>query len=198
MNQSPDYQEAKLIQELKAGSNEAFDQIYKLYSRRLYGFCLRFTKSSTAAQDIVQDVFMRLWIHRAKVINQESLAPLLFTIARNRMIKEYKAVLYAPSYEYYVHYCDKLSFSERTTDQVVEYEDFSKLILQAIGKLTPAQQKVVHYSKYKHLSNRQVAELLGVSEQTVKNHLYVALKFLRKELASVLFSIFLLGLIVLF
>ena len=183
--------EQELIRKLKDGSSKAFEEVYQLYSKRLYGFCLRFTKSSDVSQDLVQEVFVRLWVHRARITHTDSLAPLLFTIARNQLIKNYNKVVRSPVYEQYVAYCNRLQDAGSDTQQRVEYEDFYALVRQAVAKLSPAQRQIVEYSKFNGMSNGQVAEVLGLSEQTVKNQLCSALKTLRKELSPLLIPLYL-------
>ena len=72
--------EVILIAELKRGSKEAFDRIYRLYAGRLLGYCLQYAKCREDAEEMVQDVFVSLWKHRESIRQEETLRSLLFTM----------------------------------------------------------------------------------------------------------------------
>lgn len=78
MNSTLHQSEPELIRELKKGSMRAFDAIYSMYFKRLYAYCFQFTKSGEDAEEIVQDVFLRLWNVRESIRQEETLRSLLF------------------------------------------------------------------------------------------------------------------------
>ncbi len=71
---------------MRRGSTHAFDELYRMYVRRLLGFCLQVSKSREHAEEIVQDTFVQLWRHREQIRQAESLKSFLFTTARNRIV----------------------------------------------------------------------------------------------------------------
>src|SRR5574344_1072129 len=79
--------EAELISELKLGSKDAFNKIYALYSKRLYGYCLKISKNREDAEEIVQDVFLRLWNMKEDIRQEETVGSLLFIISKNYLLK---------------------------------------------------------------------------------------------------------------
>lgn len=173
-----------LIAELKRGSKEAFDRIYKLYAGRLLAYCVHYTKSREDAEEIVQDVFVALWNSRETIRQEDTLHSLLFTISKHRVINVYRSTLNSPVYEDYVDYQNELSAGE-DCDRV-EYEQYVKIVKDAIRRLPSTQQRVITLSRFSQLSNKEIAERLSLSEQTVKNQLSVGLKTLRELLAKVL------------
>lgn len=173
-----------LIAELKRGSKEAFDRIYKLYAGRLLVYCMRYTKSREDAEEIVQDVFVALWNSRENIRQEETLHSLLFTISKHRVINAYRSTLNSPVYEDYVDYQNELSADENCNR--VEYEQYVKIVKEAIRRLPSTQQRVITLSRFSQLSNKEIAERLSLSEQTVKNQLSVGLKTLRELLSKVL------------
>lgn len=70
--------ETELILQLRKGSMKAFDEIYELYARRLFAFCLKYTKSKENAEEIMEDTFVWLWNNRSTLEEAESVKPLLF------------------------------------------------------------------------------------------------------------------------
>jgi RNA polymerase sigma-70 factor (ECF subfamily) len=170
--------EIRLIQALKAGSHKAFDGIYEMYAKRLYAYSLQFTKSSEDAEEIVQDVFVKLWTNREKIKQEDTLRSLLFIMTKRHLINAFHSKINEPVYEDFVDYKNELSVSD--TGQHLEYEEFVQKLEKAIKQLPSTQQKVVNLSKIDQLSNKEIAEKLSLSEQTVKNQLSIALKELRK------------------
>lgn len=175
-----------LIAELKRGSKEAFDRIYKLYAGRLLSYCVQYTKCREDAEEIVQDVFVALWKGRETIRQEESLCSLLFIMSKHRVINAYRATLNSPVYEDYVDYQNELSAGEDC--HRMEYEQYVRIVKSAIRQLPPTQQRVITLSRFSQLSNKEIAERLSLSEQTVKNQLSVGLKTLRTLLAKTLLT----------
>lgn len=180
-----DDNEAILIQSLKKGSTKAFDRIYKIYSKRLYLYSLQFTKSQEESEEIVHDVFVRLWTNREKIRQEETLRSLLFIMTKNYLINAFRSKVNQPVYEEYINYKDKLAVND--TEDNLLYEEFHKKFVEALKSLPLTQQKVITLSKIKQLSNKEIAQQLSLSEQTVKNQLSVGLKALKQKLGIVYF-----------
>lgn len=181
-----------LIADLKKGSKEAFDEIYRLYAGRLMAYCTQYTKCREDAEEIVQDVFVALWNSRQTIRQEETLRSLLFTISKHRVINAYRSTLNSPVYEDYVDYQNELPAGEDY--HRLEYEQYVRIVKDAIRRLPSTQQRVITLSRFSQLSNKEIAEHLSLSEQTVKNQLSIGLKTLRELLAKVL-VLFVAGLI---
>ncbi len=185
--------EQTLIHEMMNGSQKAFDSIYKMYAKRLYAFCLQYTKIPEDAEEIVEDVFVKLWTNKDTIRQEETLRSLLFTMAKNKLINAYRSRLNSPSYENYVAYSSEMS--EDSASDHLEYEEFLQQLNNALKKLPKTQQNVIKLSKFQQLSNKEIAERLSLSEQTVKNQMSLGLKLLREELKNASIAIYLLFLI---
>lgn len=172
------------IKALKGGSYDAFNALYDMHSIRLYGYCFRYTKSHEDTQDLVQDVFMKLWTYRDTIRDEDTILRFLFRIAKNQLLNQFRSQVSSPVFEEYIAYCNTLSLSESSTTEVVEFDDFRRLVAQIKSTLPDTQQKVYTYSKEEGLSNKEIAEKLGLSEQTVKNQLSLALKVFREKLRA--------------
>ena len=90
--------EAHLLIRLKQDSQEAFREIYDLYHRRLYAFCLQYCKCTEDAEEIVEDVFVRLWLARHDIREERSPRSLLFVIARRQIITAFRKRAKSPEY----------------------------------------------------------------------------------------------------
>ena len=179
--------EQNLIYLLKGGSIDAFDKIYQMYSKRLYSYSIQYTKSSEDAEEIVQDVFVQLWQNREKIRQSDTLQALLFIIAKHHLINAYRSKVNHPVYEEYIYHLDKLSVNDTSSD--IEYDEFVKELQIEIDKLPSTQQNVIRLSRLQELSNKEIAEKLSLSEQTVKNQLSIGLKALRSGLDKILLII---------
>jgi RNA polymerase sigma-70 factor (ECF subfamily) len=174
--------EALLIQSLKAGSYKAFDRIYRMYAKRLYAYSLRFTKSPEDAEEIVQDVFVRLWTDREKIRQEDTLRSLLFIMTRHHVINAFRSRINQPVYEDYVDYINDISVND--THHHIEYQEFVMKLKKALKTLSATQQKVITLSRMQQLSNMEIAEKLSLSVQTVKNQLSTGLKLLKEKLSA--------------
>jgi RNA polymerase sigma-70 factor (ECF subfamily) len=146
---------------------------------------LQFTKSQEDSEEIVQDVFVNLWTNREKIKQENTLCSLLFIMTKHHVINAFRAKINQPIYEIYVEHNNKMSVNE--THQYLEYQEFVMNLKKAIGALPITQQKVITLSKMQQLSNREIAEKLSLSEQTIKNQLSLGLKMLRQELGKLYF-----------
>lgn len=179
-----------LIQDLKRGSHKAFDQIYQMYSKRLYAYSLQFTKSPEESEEIVQEVFVKLWSNRLKIKQDETLRSLLFIMAKHHLINAYRFKLNHPVYEDYVNCMDVLS--TEAPHCKLEYDEFVSRFQKIMKTLPATQQKVIHLSRIKQLSNKEIAEELSLSEQTVKNQLSLGLKTLKEKVTKIILLLMLL------
>jgi len=183
-NNHPDIQESILIHALKGGSHDAFDAIYKMYAKRLYAYSFQYTKSVEDAEDIVQEVFVNLWKNRESIRQNETLQSLLFVMAKYRLINAYRSRVNGVETKDMLELMNVLTVED--THQRVEYSDFVRQFLKVLSKLPVTQQRVIELSRFKRLSNKEIAETLSLSEQTVKNQLSVGLKTLREKLPHVM------------
>ncbi|MGM9789947.1 MAG: RNA polymerase sigma-70 factor [Candidatus Cryptobacteroides sp.] len=176
--------EKYLAAELKAGSKSGFDAIYHLYVNKLYSFVYSYTRSRTSTEEIVQDVFVRLWNARASIKNGDSLGAFIFTIAKNLTINSFRATVNSPVFEEYLGLREKLS-DNRNADAILEYDDLVETVRKIAGKMPPTRRKIVLMSKIGQMKNKEIAEALALSEQTVKNQLTAGMKTLREELMKI-------------
>ncbi len=171
-----------LIERLIHGDKKAFDRIYDMYVRRLMAFCRRIMHNEEDAEEVVQDVFVALWNNRGNLKNHTTLGPFLLASTRNRMLNEIRKKVNSPIFEEYVAVRELMSDSSASGQ--AEYADVRRAVLEAISSLPSTQRNVVTLSRLGSLSNREIMDRLGLSEQTVKNALYLGLKTLRQKLSG--------------
>ena len=173
--------DAQLISLLTKGSAEAFTEICRRYTRRIYAYCYRYVRSGPDTEELVQDVFIGLWNYRYRLSASSSLESLLLTIARRRCIDKLRTIVNSPIYEDYVKYHDSVAAEVANP---LEYEEFMLRVKKAVQRLPAGQRRVIELSKIHHLSNSEIATRLGLSEKTVRNRLSLGLRRLRVDLSD--------------
>lgn len=181
--------ESILILELREGSVRAFNALYKLYFAQLYHFSMLYTKSGCDAEEIVHDVFVRLWNIRGQIKATSTLRPLLFIMAKHYLINAIRANVNSPVYEDYLEYTDKLADS---ASQKLEYDEFRRRLAGAMTKLSETQRKAIIMSRFRGMSTGEIAKALNISEQTVYNNIHMGLRRLKTilgEMAVIVMSV---------
>lgn len=181
---STQFHESTLIKGLIDGDRRSFDRIYDLYASRLFAFSLEYCKSKADAEDVVQDVFIKLWLNRARIKNTDSVKSLLFAMSRNALIDSWKSRI---AMEYGSYTEANAVGSEDVSEQ--EYFELETLVNGYIDRLTPTQRDVVRMSRFEHKGHREIAEHLDLSVQTVKNALSQGLRILRQNLGKHIFMV---------
>ena len=177
MDSFPHNKNRLLLSALKKGNIESFENLYKNYKPRIFTFSLRYLKVIEDAEELTQEVFIELWKNRKKIDINLSLSSFLFTIAKNKIIDHFRKQKRENLYNNYLqHYID---FSiDNTANNFVD-----KQMVNAIKKLPEKRKIVFLLSKKFGLSRKEIADFLEVSENTVKNQLQEAIKYLRHILS---------------
>ena len=180
----------KYIIGLQKGSYSDFNKLYDLYADRLYGFAYNLTHSSEMAEEIVQEVFLKIWQMREHLSPEYSFRSFLFTIAKNKFLNDLRNRLTLLSYDEYITQLDDATErGENSTESEFNFNELNEQVLQSKDKLSKRQKMIFEMSKEEGLSNQEIALKLGISEQSVRNQLSSALKVLREELIKNGFSI---------
>lgn len=174
---------------LRQGSQWVFEAMFTKYSKELFVYSLQFTKSTERAEEIVHDVFLRLWLNRDKLKDVDSLRPLLFQMSRNHLINAFRANANSPVFEEYVEHLDHRRSEAHSP---LEYEEFVAQLHRCLERLPRQQRVIVAKSKLEELSVSEIASQLGISVQTVRNQLSQGLKEVRRLLSSCLMFLMLL------
>lgn len=171
----------ELVKLLKKGDMKAFDIIYKKYSRRLYGFIFRYIKLESDTEEIVQDVFVKIWKSRDNIDIYSSFESFLFTIAHNETVNLLKRRATEQKYIEHVKSLQHLDETYELTDEI-HYKELTHRFQDLLDELSPRQKEIFQLSREEGLSHREIAEKLGISVNTVKNHLVTTLSFLKGRL----------------
>ncbi|WP_207421111.1 RNA polymerase sigma-70 factor [Desertivirga brevis] len=172
--------EGDLIKGLQNGEVLYFEKIYAKYSSRLYTSAYNILRNKQVCEDIVQELFIELWVKREK-LQIQNLKSYLYTAVRNKVlmtIRSGKVVLDLEVVEMLV--------SEYDADNGVLQKELQENLEKGISELPEKCREVFVLSRKQQLSHKEIANLLNISVKTVENHLTIALRRLRASMADFL------------
>lgn len=171
----------ELIEKLRKGDHGAFNALFEIYGGPLFGFTLNFLKSKEETEELVQDVFLKIWENRKTLKKDTSLKCYLFTIAYHDICKLFrKKQLWGRLKEgislTHIEWVD--------IEQQIDCQSILDQIEKLIAKLPPKQKIIFEKSRKEGKSTREIAEEMQLSTGTVDNHISSVTKFLRKQLSE--------------
>ncbi len=180
MNKTDDFDERDALTRAAGGDQHAFRVIFDTYHRRVYTFALRYLKSAHHAEEAVQEVFMKLWRQGAALDGIDDLQQFLFTITRNHALDSLRRMKVREHVQLPLQ--DNHDAASTDTEDAIVLNETRRILEEGIGKLPPQQQRVYRLCHQQGLTYNQAAQQLSLSEQTVKRHMKLALRFLRTYL----------------
>lgn len=165
----------KLLRSFQAGEEGAFALVYEKYYAPLINFARKKTNNIQVAEDMVQDIFVHLYLHREVESNMEGY---LYTALRRKIYNYWRHEMVKSNYQAYIEYKNE-SARESNVSEIVELKELEEELEKQIGMLPPQCRKIFRLKKEKHCSNNDIAEMLGISVKTVEAHMTKALKILR-------------------
>jgi len=171
------YDMKECFQNLAKGNVNAFGIIFEFYKKRVFGVAFKMLKSETEAEEIVQDVFMSIWLAKSRLADIIDPEAYLFTITYNTIYAHLKkASRNQRLLNTIIHHLTQI---QNTTDEAIDAHETGKLINEAIQLLPPQQRMVYQLSKQEGLSYDEIAEHMQIARNTVRNHLAEAMKAVR-------------------
>lgn len=171
-----------LIRELQEGDKKAFREIYDKYHKQLYGVAYKYLQSKKLAEDAVHDVFLKLWNHRSELEAKKSLKGFLFTSTKNHvlnMIRNHKNDV-----EKNMRYAHLKPVSQNKTEDKITYKNYKKVFEAALKDLSEGKREVFDLKMESDYTNKEIADQLDVSVNTVKSQYYKASQFIKSRLSE--------------
>ncbi|WP_343671094.1 RNA polymerase sigma-70 factor [Chitinophaga sp.] len=170
----PDQQ---LLQLLAAGSQASYTVIYARYSEILFRHAYNMLEDRAEAEDVIQEVFLVLWTKRADVAGAKSLSAYLYTSVRNRILNHLTHQKVVDKYlDSIRNYMETGGYN---ADELLREKELAAVIEKEIGAMPPKMREIFLMSRDQQLSHKSIGELLNISDKTVKQQVYKAVKQLK-------------------
>lgn len=177
------YNEKELLQLLAAGDEHAFRRLFDAFRDKIYFYIFRMTESRQTAEDVLQDVFLKLWQERTQLHKIDNLNAWIYRLALNRTINGMKRVARETLILAELGRPINTPDVPATDDRLIQLE-LKKMLDLAVEKLPAQQKKVFHLSRVEGLKHKEIASQLNISPFTVKKHMQQALHFIREQFNS--------------
>lgn len=189
------FDQTVLIERVKAGDRTAFELIFNHYYRGVVVFVRQFVIDGNQAEDIAQEMFVKLWEHRSRIDSTRSLKGLIFASARNESLNYLK---HAKVAQKYVDRIRQLAGSHIAYNENLYVDsDLQQAIVMAVDHLPDRCREIFKMSRFEMIDNAEIAKRLGISQRTVETQISKALGSLRANLKDYLVLCWLIGAIIL-
>ncbi|HVK47848.1 MAG TPA: RNA polymerase sigma-70 factor [Pseudobacter sp.] len=171
-------QEGELLLRLAKGDEAAFTALYRHYSGPLYINFLRMVKDEAIAEEIIQDLFSRIWLKRETINIEKNFSAYLYRTGYNLVMDFYRKV--KRDQVLYDKFRQVATENYSHIEEILHLKDSQALISKALDTLPPQQRKVFELCRIEGHTYKEVAELLGISHHTVKEYFVKANQAIRK------------------
>ena len=173
----------EILLRLKQQDKSALDELFGYYYPRLHHFSKSILKIENDIDDILQEVFVKIWLNRQKIGNPETFNSYIFTITKNEVLNLIRNNLRDKNFK------DKLFLNsvaeEYQTSTQLEYQEIKSGIDKIVADLPEKRRQVFILSRTEGLSNREIAQQLNISEKTVEDHITHAIKQIKNSMKEI-------------
>lgn len=172
--------DTKLITGLKQGDNSSYETLFKQYYVRFVKFTEAIIGDRQAAEDLVQEAFMKVWLNRSKLVEGLSISNYLYVLVKRAAINFLRDRKFAEDIS--AELGESLP-SDHSLESSYNADETLKRIVARVEKLPERRRTVFRLSRGKGMSNKEIAQALNVSEKTVERQITLALQDIRKTLS---------------
>lgn len=167
------------IEKIASGDHYAFRCMFLEYFPKMKYFITHIIKSESIAEELSQDIFMKIWINREFLPNLRSLNAYLYKMAKNAALNYLDHKYIEDSFVLNFNPVQSENFSDE-----LDARELELLVQLTIGKMPDQRRRVYEMNRIEHLKNDEIATLLRISKKTVENHLNLALKEIRRVITA--------------
>jgi RNA polymerase sigma-70 factor (ECF subfamily) len=184
-----DFTDDQLFSILKKDDAQAFDEIYSRYWHTLYGQAYKRLGNRETTEEVLQDLFTKIWINRHKIMVNVSVGAYLSASVKYLVLNQLQKEAVRKKFAF--GYIKQAPTTGNVTEETILFQELQYLVAQEVGKLPPKCKSVFELSRYEQYSNKGIAKELNISEKTVENQIGKAIKVLKIKLkGSSIISIF--------
>lgn len=176
MKHLDDLTSEQLLTAVRAGDPDAFNELYRVYRKKVNGFAYRFVRCPEEAAELTQAIFVRLWENRSKIDPSKSFDAYLYTMVRSNFLDalKRKARMFIFRNE---NLKEEPSFN--STDSYMDFTECRQIAMQAIESLSPQAKTAYLLSRDNGCSHEEISDHMGISKNTVNNHIKKSLGRIR-------------------
>ena len=167
---------------IEATYESTFKSIFDTYKDRLYAYVLAVSHSTYTAEEITQEIFMKLWLCRDMLASIDNIEGYIFTIARNKTLNHLRKANNQAALLQEIQSRMKPAVNDMEEHQSAT--ELESLVHDALNLLSPQRRLVYQLSRHNGLDHEQIAQQLHLSRNTVKNHMVHSLRFIRNYLGQ--------------
>jgi RNA polymerase sigma-70 factor (family 1) len=171
--------ESELLEKIASGDKRAFTELFEFYQRYVYVYGKNLTRSDELAAEIVQDIFLKIWLGREKLKKIDNFGAYLNRIVRNHSLNVIRQIAQQIKSNAILKINTKEA--DESTIQQIDYNEANSMLNQAINNLPPQQRMVYHLCHLEGLKYEEAAVKMNISVRTVQAHLGQALKHIREH-----------------
>lgn len=175
------YNEREIITRIAKGDESAFADFFRHHYQKIYEVGLMLTHTTSVAEELVQDVFMKVWTQKKALPDINDISSWLFIIARN---DAYKALKRSTRFKLLLANLEELPAVSYETDDEIIYRNYHELVNKAVSQLPARQQMAWRLSREQGLKREEIAARMQIRPDTVKEHLNLAVKNIRQFLQT--------------
>lgn len=173
------YSDLELVPLIQKGIKVAYQELYERYAPRIYQFALSYLRNELDSEELVQDVFLKIWEKREKLDSTKNIKSFIFKIAVNSIYD----LIRRRNIEHAFHDFTQAQENQQsdTTWHTVIWEEMLMNLDELVKQMPEQCRKIFRMSREKGLSNDEIARELNLSKRTVENQLYRAIAFLKEH-----------------
>ncbi|HHT29138.1 RNA polymerase sigma-70 factor [Petrimonas mucosa] len=184
-------EEQILIRQLKRGEMGSYEIIFHRYYSLYFQFAKGMLKDEQAAEDILQNVFMKIWMKRERLNENQSIRNYIYVLTKREILNHFRLKYH--SQVILTEEIRQFDMADKHKIQELDYHELRETVQQVIDCMPPRRRDIYCMSRLKSIPNKEIAQQLGISIRTVEKHLELALQTFRKQLGDFLFILVYLG-----
>ncbi|WP_017260144.1 RNA polymerase sigma factor [Pedobacter arcticus] len=171
-----------LLTQLKCGNQDAFTELYKMYSVKLYVNILRMVKDEQVAEELVQELFTKIWRKRESLQINIDFKSYLYVIGQNLVYDFFRKL--QRDQKMYQHFKEIATEQYSHIEESLQLKQSEDILEKALSKLSVQQRNVYKLCKIEGYTYKQAADKMGISPHTVKEYLSIANRFVKEYLLN--------------
>jgi RNA polymerase sigma-70 factor (family 1) len=175
------YDEKSLLARVAQGDANAFEILYNQYRHKIIYFAWKFLRSDSRAEDVLQEIFLKIWMNRDQLPEIKNFKAWLTAITRNHIFNALRRLAVEEAFIMELSTKDTLPGQTEILDNL-SFNELQNALQKAASTLTPQQKRIFELSRTEGLKHEQIAEKLEISRDTVKKHMTDALRKIRLQM----------------